>query len=104
MCPWCLRAVQDADAKLLYHCLRAIFRQAERFGGSLFALAASVVTDLLHHEPLSYRALQEEGLPDAFVDAIKVRLQITGGVDRCECLRRSWGEGGGVEGGGEKKV
>eukprot|EP00983_Pelagomonas_calceolata_P109358 1159550-Pelagomonas_calceolata.AAC.4 len=48
-----------------------MFEQAERFGGSLFALAAGVVTDLLHHEPLSYRALEAEGLPAAFIVAIK---------------------------------
>ena len=54
-----------------------MFEQAERFGGSLFALAASVVTDLLHHEPLSYRVLDAAGLPVAFINAVKVSV---GGV------------------------
>lgn len=58
---------------LLYRCLRTMFERSDFFGGSLFALAASVVTDLLHHEPLSYRTLEEVGLPKAFVAAIKVR-------------------------------
>jgi hypothetical protein len=51
-----------------------MFEQAERFGGSLFALAASVVTDLLHHEPLSYRVLDAAGLPVAFINAVKVSV------------------------------
>lgn len=45
----------DADAADLYACLRAIFERAPDFGGGLFALAASVVTDLIHHDPLVYR-------------------------------------------------
>ncbi len=45
----------DADAAELYTCLRTIFERAPDFGGGLFALAASVVTDLIHHDPLVYR-------------------------------------------------
>lgn len=63
---------QDSDAALLYRCLRALFERAEEFGGSLFALAASVVTDLLHHDPLAYRTLDEAGLPAAFLAAVNV--------------------------------
>jgi hypothetical protein len=37
--------------------------RSKEFGGGLFALAASVVADLIHHDPLSYRALDEAGLP-----------------------------------------
>ncbi|KAG1677659.1 hypothetical protein FOA52_010442 [Chlamydomonas sp. UWO 241] len=62
---------RDSDAVLLYRCLRAMFERADAFGGSLFALAASVVTDLLHHEPTIYRALDAAGLPQAFIDAVK---------------------------------
>ena len=69
--------IQDADATLLYRSLRLMFEQAERFGGSLFAMAASVTTDLLHHEPLSYRALEAEGLPAAFISAVKVSRGVT---------------------------
>lgn len=63
----------DADATLLYRCLRAMFEHADAFGGSLFALAASVITDLLHHEPTIYRTLDAAGLPQAFISAVKVR-------------------------------
>ena len=62
----------DAEAQALFHCLRPMFERAEDFGGSLFALAASVVTDLIHHDPLCYRALDEAGLPEAFLIAVKV--------------------------------
>lgn len=66
---------QEATGQQLYRCLRAMFERAGEFGGSLFALAASVVTDLVHHDPLCYRALDEEGLPAAFIAAVKVRLK-----------------------------
>jgi hypothetical protein len=50
-----------------------MYNRPEEFGGSLFALAVSVLTDLIHHEPQSFRQLNEAGLPDAFLAAIKVR-------------------------------
>jgi hypothetical protein len=54
-------------------CLQEMYRRPEEFGGSLFSLAVSVMTDLIHHEPQSFRQLQEAGLPDAYLAAIKVR-------------------------------
>jgi hypothetical protein len=62
----------DADAQLLYACLRAMYVRAEEFGGGLFSLAAGVMTDLIHHEPQSYRQLQDAGLTEAFLAAVKV--------------------------------
>ena len=44
-------------------CPQVIFERAREFGGGLFALAASVVADLIHHDPLCYRTLDEAGLP-----------------------------------------
>lgn len=38
-------------------------RCSKEFGGGLFALAASVVADLIHHDPLVYRTLDQAGLP-----------------------------------------
>lgn len=66
---------QEQDAALLYRCLRTMFEQSDAFGGSLFALGASVVTDLIHHDPLVYRALDASGLPQAFIKAVQVRLR-----------------------------
>ena len=56
----------------MYACLRTIFERAPAFGGGLFSLAASVMTDLTHHDPLSFPGLDEAGLPEAFINAIKV--------------------------------
>lgn len=50
-----------------------MYNRPEEFGGSLFSLAVSVLTDLIHHEPQSFRQLNEAGLPDAFLAAIQVR-------------------------------
>jgi hypothetical protein len=52
--------------------LQEMYKRPEEFGGSLFSLAVSVMTDLIHHEPQSFRQLHEAGLPDAFLAAIKV--------------------------------
>jgi E3 ubiquitin-protein ligase HUWE1 len=68
----------EADARLLYACLSAMYARAEEFGGGLFALAAGVMTDLIHHEPQSYRQLQESGLTEAFLAAVKVRRHRVG--------------------------
>ena len=42
----------------------------------MFYFAASVVTDLLHHEPLSYCSLQSAQLPEAFISAVEVCLAV----------------------------
>lgn len=60
----------DADAASLYASLRAMFTAAPIFGGTLFGLAASVMTDLIHHEPQAFRQLDEAGLPEAYLDAV----------------------------------
>ena len=55
-----------------------MMERSKEFGGSLFALAASVMTDLIHHDPLCYRSLDAAGLPQAFIDSIKVRIHSPG--------------------------
>lgn len=45
-------------------------QRAPVFGGTLFALAASVMTDLIHHDPLCYSTLDSAGLPQAFLSAV----------------------------------
>eukprot|EP00210_Caulerpa_lentillifera_P005107 g4879.t1 len=63
---------EEQDARVLYRCLKSIFNRAKEFGGALFAFAASVATDLIHHDPFCFNALDEEGVPDAFLDAILI--------------------------------
>ena len=58
----------------MYACLRAIFERASEFGGGLFALAASVMADLTHHDPLCFPGLDAAGLPEAFIKTIKVGI------------------------------
>lgn len=48
--------------------------RAKDFGGGLFALASSVMTDLIHHDPLSFRAIMDAGLPQAYLQAITTSL------------------------------
>ncbi|GAX74556.1 hypothetical protein CEUSTIGMA_g2006.t1, partial [Chlamydomonas eustigma] len=62
---------REEDSALLYACLKAMFEKSTIYGGSLFALAASVVTDLIHHDPLLYRELDQAGLPKAYVESVK---------------------------------
>lgn len=47
----------------LFPAHQVIFGRAKEFGGGLYALAASVVADLIHHDPLCYRTLDAAGLP-----------------------------------------
>ncbi len=60
----------------MYACLRAIFERAPEFGGGLFALAASVMADLTHHDPLCFPGLDAAGLPEAFIKTIKVSISL----------------------------
>ena len=62
--------LEEADARALYGCLKAIFVRAKDFGGALFAFAATVATDLIHNDPLCFGALDEAGVPDAFLNAV----------------------------------
>ena len=64
--------LQADEAQPLFECLRVVFASAQDFGGGLFALAASVMTDLIHHDPLCFRTLDEAGLPEAFLAAVQV--------------------------------
>lgn len=59
----------------MYACLRQLFDHQARFGASLFALAATVMTDLLHHDPLCFPALDKAGLPEAFIKVGVVDLR-----------------------------
>ena len=68
--------LQEEDRDTMYACLRTIFERAPEFGGGLFALAASVMADLTHHDPLCFPGLDAAGLPKAFIKAIKVRLSL----------------------------
>ncbi|CAM6105472.1 unnamed protein product [Calypogeia fissa] len=51
-------------------CLSIIFRHAREFGGGVFALAASVMSDLIHKDPTCFPFLDAAGLPSAFLNAI----------------------------------
>ena len=46
--------------------------RSKEFGGGLFALAASVVADLIHHDPLVYRTLDDAGLPQVRLTSISI--------------------------------
>lgn len=54
----------------LPYCLCVIFRRAKDFGGGVFSLAATVMSDLIHKDPTCFPALDAAGLPSAFLDAI----------------------------------
>lgn len=64
--------MQEADQDRLFACLKQIMGRSAEFGGGTFALAASVLTDLIHHDPMVYASLDKAGLPDAFISSIKV--------------------------------
>lgn len=69
----CLREQED-DLQGLHGCLRHIFIHAEDFGASIFSLAASMVSDMIHHDPLCFKVLAEAELPEAFIFSIKVSI------------------------------
>lgn len=62
--------VYGSEESLLPQCLCIIFRRAKDFGGGVFSLAATVMSDLIHKDPTCYPVLDAAGLPSAFLDAI----------------------------------
>lgn len=62
--------IYSSEESLLPHCLCSIFTRAKDFGGGVFSLAATVMSDLIHKDPTCFPILEAAGLPTAFIDAI----------------------------------
>ncbi|KAL7249065.1 hypothetical protein ACSBR1_011264 [Camellia fascicularis] len=62
--------IYGSEESLLPHCLCSIFRRAKDFGGGVFSLAATVMSDLIHKDPTCFPVLEAACLPSAFMDAI----------------------------------
>lgn len=62
--------IYGSEESLLPHCLCIIFRKAKDFGGGVFSLAATVMSDLIHKDPTCFSILEAAGLPSAFLVAI----------------------------------
>ncbi len=62
----------EEDQSKLFACLKIVIERGQEFGGALFALAASVMSDLIHHDPLCFGTLEKAGLPEAYLKAIQV--------------------------------
>ncbi|KAJ4975986.1 hypothetical protein NE237_001092 [Protea cynaroides] len=62
--------IYGSEESLLPHCLCIIFRKAKDFGGGVFSLAATVMSDLIHKDPTCFPVLDAADLPSAFLDAI----------------------------------
>uniref|UniRef100_A0A5B6YM25 HECT-type E3 ubiquitin transferase n=1 Tax=Davidia involucrata TaxID=16924 RepID=A0A5B6YM25_DAVIN len=62
--------IYGSEESLLPHCLCSIFRKAKDFGGGVFSLAATVMSDLIHKDPTCFPVLEAAGLPSAFMDTI----------------------------------
>lgn len=62
--------IYGSEESLLPQCLCIIFRRAKDFGGGVFSLAATVMSDLIHKDPTCFSVLDAAGLPSAFINAI----------------------------------
>ncbi|CAL0306067.1 unnamed protein product [Lupinus luteus] len=62
--------IYGSEENVLPHCLCIIFRRANEFGGGIFSLAATVMSDLIQKDPTCFPVLDTAGLPSAFLDAI----------------------------------
>ncbi|KAG4398664.1 hypothetical protein GLYMA_08G087600v4 [Glycine max] len=62
--------IYGSEENVLPHCLCIIFRRAKDFGGGVFSLAATVMSDLIQKDPTCFPVLDSAGLPSAFLDAI----------------------------------
>ncbi|XP_075495888.1 E3 ubiquitin-protein ligase UPL1-like [Primulina tabacum] len=62
--------VYGSEESLLPHCICIIFKRAKDFGGGVFSLAATLMSDLIHKDPTCISVLDGAGIPSAFIDAI----------------------------------
>ncbi|XP_057417405.1 E3 ubiquitin-protein ligase UPL1-like isoform X2 [Lotus japonicus] len=62
--------IYGSEENVLPHCLCIIFRRAKDFGGGVFSLAATVMSDLIQKDPTCFPVLDAAGLPSSFLDAI----------------------------------
>ncbi|OVA07229.1 Ubiquitin-associated domain/translation elongation factor EF-Ts [Macleaya cordata] len=62
--------IYGSEESLLPACLCIIFRKAKDFGGGVFSLAATVMSDLIHKDPTCFPLLDAADLPSAFLDSI----------------------------------
>lgn len=65
-------ALSDEEGRVLFGSLRAIFEAQRAFGGHVVCLAANAMDDLLHNNPHCFRAMDEMGLPIAYINTVKV--------------------------------
>ncbi|KAG7600674.1 UBA-like superfamily [Arabidopsis suecica] len=77
-----------SEESLLPECLCIIFRRAKDFGGGVFSLAATVMSDLIHKDPTCFNALDSAGLTSAFLDAISDEVICSAEAITCipQCL------------------
>lgn len=61
---------QDNSNSSLSGSLSLIFRQMDRFGGDIYFSAVSLMSEMIHKDPTCFPALQEQGLPDAFLSSV----------------------------------
>jgi E3 ubiquitin-protein ligase HUWE1 len=71
------RLTFEGESAGLPSCLHAIFKQAKELGSSVFALAATVLADLLHHDPTCFSIIQKHGLPKAFLETVQNGVLMT---------------------------
>ncbi|ESQ29880.1 hypothetical protein EUTSA_v10011172mg [Eutrema salsugineum] len=77
-----------SEESLLPECLCIIFRRAKDFGGGVFSLAATVMSDLIHKDPTCFNALDSAGLTSAFLDTISDEVICSAEAITCipQCL------------------
>ncbi|XP_023632661.1 E3 ubiquitin-protein ligase UPL1 [Capsella rubella] len=80
--------IYGSEESLLPECLCIIFRRAKDFGGGVFSLAATVMSDLIHKDPTCFNALDSAGLTSAFLDAISDEVICSSEAITCipQCL------------------
>ncbi|XP_047340664.1 E3 ubiquitin-protein ligase UPL1-like [Impatiens glandulifera] len=62
--------IYGSEESLLPSALCCIFKRAKDFGGGVFSLAATVMSDLIHKDPTCFSVLEAAGVPSAFMDSI----------------------------------
>ncbi|XP_024977054.1 E3 ubiquitin-protein ligase UPL2-like isoform X1 [Cynara cardunculus var. scolymus] len=62
---------QSAHDVSLPDTISMIFKKVDKFGGDIYSSAVTVMCEMIHKDPTCYAALDEAGLPDAFLSSVR---------------------------------
>jgi E3 ubiquitin-protein ligase HUWE1 len=66
----CLTGRLNVLEGILPEAMKTVFRTPAKYGGAVYSLFISILSTLIHNEPAAYNALNNTGIPAAFLESL----------------------------------